>query len=246
MKLLYLTGKELSVYFRSPMMYVVVAVFLAMTGYFFYTDLSYFEIAGGRDAVQGLWQFFFLDVRLVLTVFIPILTMRLFAEEKRLGSLELLWTYPVRDTEIILGKYIASVLFLVFILVLLLPYPAVLMLFTKVDVAPVLSGFFGLLLLGAAFIACGLFVSSLTESQAVSAMVTFGILLVFWIIAWNAGAAEESVLELLYHVSVFDHFLDFARGVIDTHHLVFFLLFAFFFLFLTHCSLSSRKWRGLK
>ena len=246
MKLLVICRRELSAYFGSIVAYVLLAVFLVLSGYFFYSDLVFFILFGGSTLATGLWQFVFLDMRMVAMLILPLLTMRLFAEEKKLGTLELLWTYPVRDAEIVLGKFLAAWLFYVAMLVPTAAGPIVFHWYHPFDVPPVLAGYLGMLLLGSAFIACGLFVSSLTENQVVSAMVTYGIIVLFWFLTWNEEAATHEIMRWLLGVSLFDRFFNFTRGVIDTRDVAFFLLFVSFFLFLTWQSLATRSWRGVR
>lgn len=246
MKFLVVCRRELYAFFSSFIVYVLAAVFLVLSGYFFYSDLIFFILFGGFVLPSGLWQFVFLDMRLIAMLVLPLITMRLFAEEKKLGTMELLWTYPVRDGEIIAGKFLAA---WVCFLVMLLPTainPLVFYLFHPFDVGPLLAAYLGLLLLGTAFIACGMFVSSLTENQVVSAMVTYGILVFFWFLTWNEEAASEQIIAVLLGLSLFDHFYNFSRGVIDTRDVVFFLLFVSLFVLFTHQSLASRRWRGVR
>jgi ABC-2 type transport system permease protein len=246
MKLLVICRRELAAYFGSVVAYVLLAVFLVLSGYFFYSDLVFFILFGGFTLATGLWQFVFLDMRMVAMLILPLLTMRLFAEEKKLGTMELLWTYPVRDGEIVLGKFLAALLFYLTMLAPTAAGPIVFHHYHAFDVPPVLAGYLGMALLGAAFIACGLFVSSLTENQVVSAMVTYGIIVLFWFITWNEEAATHDVMRWLLGVSLFDRFFNFTRGVIDTRDVVFFVLFTGFFLFLTWQSLATRSWRGVR
>lgn len=246
MKLLVICRRELSAYFGSIVAYVLLAVFLVLSGYFFYSDLIFFILFGGATLATGLWQFVFLDMRMVAMLILPLLTMRLFAEEKKLGTLELLWTYPVRDAEIVLGKFLAAWLFYVAMLIPTAAGPIVFHWYHPFDVPPVLAGYLGMVLLGSAFIACGLFVSSLTENQVVSAMVTYGLIVLFWFLTWNEEAATHDVMRWLLGVSLFDRFFNFTRGVIDTRDVVFFVLFIAFFLFLTWQSLATRSWRGVR
>jgi gliding motility-associated transport system permease protein len=246
MKLLVICRRELSAYYGSIVAYVLLAVFLVLSGYFFYSDLVFFILFGGFTLATGLWQFVFLDMRMVAMLILPLLTMRLFAEEKKLGTLELLWTYPVRDGEIVLGKFFAALLFYLAMLIPTAAGPIVFHHYHPFDVPPVLAGYLGMGLLGAAFIACGLFVSSLTENQVVSAMVTYGIIVLFWFITWNEEAATHDIMRWLLGVSLFDRFFNFTRGVIDTRDVVFFFLFISFFLFLTWQSLATRSWRGVR
>lgn len=246
MKLLVICRRELHSYFGAFIAYILLAVFLVLTGYFFYSDLIFFVLFGGFTLATGLWQFFFLDMRLVAMLVLPLVTMRLLAEEKKLGTIELLWTYPVRDGEIVLGKFLAAWVFFLAMLVPTAVGPLVFYHYQPFDVAPVLAGYLGMLLLGSAFIACGLFVSSLTENQVVSAMVTYGILVLFWFITWNEEAGMQEVMRLLLGVSLFDRFFNFTRGVIDTKDVAFFAMFIGFFLFLTWQSLATRTWRGVR
>jgi ABC-2 type transport system permease protein len=124
--------------------------------------------------------------------------------------------------------------------------PAVFYRYYPFDIAPVLAGYLGMILIGSAFIACGLFISSLTENQVVSAMVTYGILVLFWFLTWNEEVATHEVVGLLLGLSLFDRFFNFTRGVIDTKDVAFFAMFITFFLFLTWQSLATRTWRGVR
>ena len=246
MKFLVVCRRELRSYFTSYIAYMLLAVFLLLSGYFFYSDLIFFVLFGGYVLPTGLWQFVFLDMRLCLLLVLPLMTMRLFAEERKLGTIELLWTYPVRDGEIVAGKFLACWLFFLVMLLLTAINPVVFYRFYQFDLGPLLAAYLGIFLLGSAFIACGLFVSSLTENQVVSAMATYGILVFFWFMTWNEEAASARLLHALLRLSLFDRFYNFSRGVIDTRDVVFFVLFAAFFLFLTLQSLSVRKWRGVR
>lgn len=246
MRLLVICRRELYAYFGSVVAYVLLAIFLLLSGYFFYSDLIFFILFGSFTLASGLWQVFFLDLRLVALLILPLVTMRLFAEEKKMGTMELLWTYPVRDGEIVLGKFLAAVIFYATMLAPTAIGPAVFYHYSSFDVPPVLAGYIGMLLLGTAFIACGLFVSSLTENQVVGAMVTYGVLVLFWFLTWNEAVAAHDLMRWLLGVSMFDRFVNFARGVIDSKDLVFFALFIAFFLFLTWQSLATRTWRGVR
>lgn len=237
--------RELQATFGSVVAYILLAVFLLLSGYFFYSDLVFILLMASFTPVAGLWQWVFLDLRLVTLLIVPLITMRLFAEEKKLGTIELLWTYPVRDIEIILGKFLAAVVFYLVMLLSTAILCALLYAYHPFNLGPLLSAYLGLVLLGISFIACGLFVSSTTENQVVSAMVTYGILVFFWFLTWNEEAANQAALRVLLGLSLFDRFFNFTRGVIDTRDVLFFVLFIAFFLFLTWQSLSARKWRGV-
>lgn len=246
MKTLSICQRELASIFGSSVAHVLIAVFLLLSGYFFYSDLIFFVLFGGFMLPSGLWQHVFLDMRMVMLLVLPLVTMRLFAEEKKLGSIELLWTYPVRDVEIVAGKFLAAWVFLLVMLAPTVINPVLLHHFHPFAAGPVVAAYAGTLLLGTAFVACGLFVSSLTENQVVSAMVTYGILVFFWFLTWNEEAVSQAALRFLLGLSLFDHFHNFARGVVDSRDVIFFTLFVAFFLFLTLLSLASRTWRGVR
>lgn len=239
--------RELKSYFQSFIAYALIAVFLLLAGYFFYTDLiMYVMWSFQKVTFSKIWEYYFYDVRYVLMIIIPLLTMRLFAEEKKQGTIELLWTYPIRDWELLAGKYLAALFFLFLMLVLTLVYPTITYFLYNIDFGPLLVGYLGLLLLGSSFIACGILISSLTENQIVAALGTFGLLLMFWFLTWNEAIANEKVMNVLLNISLFDRLMAFTKGAIDLKDVIFFLNFHGFFIFLTMLSLSTRKWRGIK
>jgi len=180
----------------------------------------------------------------VLLFFIPMLTMRLFAEEKKSGTMELLLTYPVRDGEILVGKFLAAAALYVVLLALTLVYPALVAYFTRVEWGPILTGYLGLVLMGGTFLAVGLLVSSLTENQIVAGFGTFGILLLFWVIGWGAEFAGGTLRTVLQYLSVTEHIDTFSRGLIDTKDVVYHASAIALALFLSLRSLESKRWRG--
>ena len=237
--------KELALYFGSLLFYALAAVFLVLAGYRFYTNLGFFVLMGGTDLARGLWQYQLLDVEGLLLVLVPLLTMRLFAEERKLGTLELLFTYPVRDGELLAGKFLAALLTYLGLLAATALGPALLYTLHPFAVIPLLAGYLGLLLLGTAFIACGLAASVVTENQVVAAVLTYGVVVFSWFATWNEAAIGERVAPVLLQLSLFDHFYGFAQGVIDSRDVVFLLGFSALFLFLAHRALGARAWRGL-
>jgi ABC-2 type transport system permease protein len=238
--------KELLLYFTSPVFYALAAVFLVITGYLFYTNLHWFVLFGGGNFVRGFWLYQFLDIRRLLIVLIPMLTMRLVAEERKLGTLELLWTYPVGDAGIVAGKFLACFLVAGLMLVLTLAHPLLLAWTHPLDAGPIAAGYLGLLLLTAACVACGLFISSLTDSQLVAAAATYGVLLLFWVLTWNEAAVSEGWIRWLAPLSLFDRTAVFAEGGIDTRDVAYFGLFTAVFLVFTLLALESRRWRGVR
>ena len=241
-----LVRKELLLFFSSFLFYALTAIFLVLCGFLFYTNLDFYVRFGGMNLVRGLWQYQLFDMRERLLVLIPLLTMRSFAEERRLGTLELLWTYPLRDGEIIAGKFLACLGVVTIMLAGTLVYPAILARVHQVDWSPILAGYLGLWLLAAAFVACGLFLSALTDSQLVAAASTYGVLFFFWMLTWNEAAIDSGTLAFVKPFSLFDRFQTFAQGGIDTKDVSFLVLFAATFLACTFFVLDARRWRGVR
>ena len=246
MIVLAIAWKELQLYFTSFLFYALAAVFLVLSGYFFYTNLGYFVLMGGMNLPLGLWQWQFLDIRGLLIVLVPLLTMRLFAEERKLGTLELLWTYPVRDVEIIAGKFVACLAVVTAMIAATVLHPMMVSRFYPVAVGPLVAGYLGLWLITAAFVACGIAVSALTESQLVAGAATYGILLFFWVVTWNEAAVNDVTRRLLVPFSLFDRFHPFTRGAVDTQNVTYLVLFTLAFLALTFFALDARRWRGVR
>ena len=239
--------KELRSYFLSPFIYLIAAVFLLLSGYYFYTDLIFYVQFGfGMNIMAAFWQLFFTDLRLVVLLTVPFLTIRLFTEEKRLGTIELLLTYPMRDSELFWGKFVACSIATLFILSFTIMYPILLYSVQPFDWTITIAGYTGLVFISLAFIACGLFISSLTDNLGVAGLSALGLSLLFWILSWNDGAMNQGVLRMLAEVSMVSHFQSFAQGFIDSKEVTFFIVFVLFFSFLTLRSLEARQWRGRK
>ncbi len=237
--------KELRSYFAFPLVYVIAGVFTLFAGLRAWTDLNFFEtMTFARDIIQNYWQLLFGDIRQVLWLTLPFITMRSFAEERKLGTIELLYTYPIRDSEILGGKFLATFVIFLMMLGFTLLYPIYLRIINPFPVFPLLAGYVGLLLIGSAFLAFGIFISSLCESQVVAGVATLVGLLILWVLNWNEAAFETGWITTLRAFSMFDQFDTFAKGVIDIDHITYFLFFIFFFLFLTMRSMEARKWTG--
>ena len=233
-----LTRRELSVFFYSPIAYVVLAVFLGVTGAFFVTD----NFVPGAESSLRVTFGTYLPVILVFVM--PLLTMRLLADEFRGGTIETLMTAPVSDADVILGKFLGTLVFYLVMLAATLLYVVLVAAYGPLDVGLVLCTYFGLFLVGALYISVGLFFSACTRSQVVAGMCTLVLLAVTTLLAnYLAQAQEGTVRVLLQHVSVLAHFQDFARGLVDTNHLIFFLSSTACFLFLAVKVLESRRWR---
>jgi len=244
-RMLAVMRKELRSYFAFPLVYVVSGIFLMLAGYYAYTDLVFFvTISFSRDIIQNYWQLLFTDIRLCLLLTLPFITMRSFAEERKLGTIELLYTYPLRDGEIMGGKFLAAVIIFLMMLALTFLYPVYLYSIHAFPLFPLFAGYLGLVLLGGAFIACGIFISSLCESQVIAGITTIVTLLLLWILNWNEAAFEVGEIQAVRMFSLFDQFGAFAKGVIDLYHVTYFIFFTTFFLYLTMRSMEARKWTG--
>lgn len=248
-----IAGKELRAYFSSPIAWVIMGFFALLFGFFFYAYLDAFmrqsmqmaAFGGGNMNVNmNLVRPLFGNASVILLFVIPMITMRTYAEEKRSGTIELLLTSPVTDAQIITGKFLGAMGLYVAMLAVTLVYVAMLFWFGNPDWRPIASGYVGLLLMGGSFIAAGLLISNLTKNQIVAGTATFGVFLLFWIIAWIGEGFGPRVQAVLSYLSITEHFDDFAKGVIDTKHVVYYLSFITFGLFLTAKSVDSERWRG--
>jgi len=240
-----LLRRELGAFFGAPLLYFVAAVFLTLSGYYFYTDLNAFITFGfGESIVEHLWQRLFNDiVRLVITV-IPLITMLVDAEEKNLGTIELLYTAPLRDGEILAAKFLACMLVFCVIIGATLLYPILIYRIEAFDLLQLVSVYLGLLLLIGTMVMVGIFVSSTTSIQLIAAMFSYGAILLLWNLSWNEAAVPGSVLGLVSQLCAYDHFEPFARGVIDLKDVAYFVSVMIFAAFLTMRSMESRQWRG--
>ena len=233
--------KESRVYFSSPMAYVVGAMFLILTGIFFVDDVTSKDVGTPFPAasIRGVIS----SASFFIVFLAPLLTMRLLAEEQKMGTLELLLTAPVRDWEVVMGKYIASFLALVATIALSVYYVFLLYWFAQPDTGPILSSYLGLFLHGAAALAVGLLASSLSGNQIISAVIGIAVLLVFSLLDQVADLLSGVAEEVLNGVSMAAHFDDFSKGVVDTSDIIYYLSLAAVFLFLTVRSLETRRWR---
>lgn len=230
------TWKELKAYFATPAAYVVGAMFLILTGIFFVSDVTRpFAEAGVRGLVD--WASFF------VLFLAPLITMRLLAEEQKMGTLELLLTAPVRDWEIVIGKYLASLLLLLAILGMTLYYVALMYIFGDPDTGPIASAYLGLMLHGSAALSVGLLGSSLSGNQIVAAVIATAVLLVLSFVNKIEPLVTGMTADIVKGLSMNERLIDFSRGVIDTSHIVYFVSLVAVFLFLTTRSLETRRWR---
>ena len=246
--------REIKAYFASPIAFVLIGFFALLFGYFFYALLSFFE----RQSMQGMGMGgpqsmnvnqmlispLLVNATVILLFVFPLITMRTYAEEKRSGTIELLLTSPLTDLQIILGKFLGAMLLYGTMLGVTLVHIALLFLYGSPEWKPILTGYVGLLLMGGCFLSVGLLISSLTRNQIVAAMATFGVFLMLWVINWIGSFVGPTTQAVLQHLSITEHFDDFAKGIIDTKHLVYYFSFMAFGLFLTMKSVDSERWRG--
>ncbi len=246
--ILLIAGKEFRSYLKSPMAYIVAFIFLLFTGFFFvfylsgtnYNDTS---LRGFLDplsifGMSGLGNIFML-------LFAAIVTMRLISEEKKLGTWELLLTSPVKDSDVIIGKFLGALGLLGSILALTLYYPLILYIYGDPDIGPIVTGYLGLILFGGAALAIGIFASSITANQIVAAVVSLGIMFGLWIIGLLPQQITNMPGELgtvLRYVSLSGHNAGFSIGVIDTRDIIYFITLIALFLYMAIRSLETSRW----
>lgn len=251
-----IAGKELRSYFVSPVGYVVLTGFLLLGGWFFFNLLSRFsfllniyaamrnpELQAQLNLNDAVITPLLHNLSVVLVIIVPMITMRSFAEERRSGTYELLMTAPLSITEVVAGKFLAVLAFLLIMIGLTGVYPLVLMLFGNPEVGVMLAGYLGLTLLAVSFATIGLLTSSLTENQIIAAVSCLVTLLLLYVIAWPADTAGGLLGEVLKYLSLTEHFAEMVKGVIDTRDLVYFASVIALGLFLTQRSVESVRWR---
>jgi ABC-2 type transport system permease protein len=252
--ILTICGKELNTYFRSPIAYGVMAFFALITGYFFYAATAFFVQRSLQSAMMGQsipmnvdeWvvRSLLSNVGVVGLFLIPMITMRLFAEEKRSGTIELLATSPLRDYEIIGGKWLAAMVLYTALMGISGVNMATLYAYGNPSPIPMLVGYLGLLLQGGALLAIGTFVSSCTKNQIVAAVGGFGICLLLWVLDWVSSFESGAMYQVIGYLSVVSHFEPFSRGVIDSKDVIFYVTLIALGLFLTARSMESMRWRA--
>ncbi len=226
--------KELKSYFNSPVAYIVITVFLLISGWFFSTNFFLMGQATVRTALS--------IIPLIFIIFVPAITMRSIAEEKKSGTIELLVTMPTRDADIILGKFFAALTLLAIAVFFTFAYVITASLFGNLDEGPTFGGYMGLLLLGSAYLAIGIFASSTTENQIVAFIIGFLIILVFFLLDKVLIFMPAPLVSILEYLSVDYHFNSLARGVIDSRDIIYYLSLTIFALVLATRALESRKW----
>ncbi len=250
--------KELNAYFNSFVAYAVIAMFLIITGYYFYNLLSTFSVISFQAQANPMLakqhnllninetvvRPLFGNISIVMLMMTPLLTMRLLAEERKSGAMELLLTYPLQDIEVVTGKFLACFTVFAVMVSATAVCPALLIAYGDPEVMPILTGYLGLFMLGAAFISLGLFTSSLTENQIVAASISFAILFCFWLMSFSSIHLSPDIGRIVSYLAVTEHLQSMAKGVVDTEDIIYYFNFTVLFLFLTLRSLESKRWRG--
>jgi len=252
-KIFIIASKELKSYFVLPSFYAIALIFIIFSGMFFFNHLAVFflsklqpipweSLENKRDLNSMLIQPFFHSLTIIYLL-IPVITMKLFAEEKRQRTDELLYSCPISIIQIVLGKYLASVILLCLLLMLTATHPLFTLLYGNPDPGPVFTGYLGLLLVGLAYLSVGIFCSSLTDNQIIAAIVAFGIISFFWMIGAVPYVINNTELaNALSYFSMQEHFHVFTKGMIEIKDVVYFLSVTIFGLVLTHQVLDSRRW----
>jgi ABC-2 type transport system permease protein len=246
--------RELYSYFVSPIAWVLLAIFAFLSGAFTYIITASFVRASMEGQMTGqsfpmnvneqVIRPLFSNVAVIGLFLIPLISMRLFAEEKRQGTIELLVTSPVHDLEIVLGKWLSAVImYSALLLVLLFDY-SFLFIYGQPDWKPVVTGFLGVLLFGACLLALGTFISTTTRNQIVAGAVGFALALLLWILDWTTSFGNSPTVQVMSYLSILSHLDSFARGVIDSKDVIYYLSMIFLGLFLTTRSLESLRWRA--
>jgi ABC-2 type transport system permease protein len=246
--------RELYSYFVSPVAWVLLTIFAFLSGLFSYiisASFVRFSLEGQMSGQSGPMNLneqviapLFSNIAVVGLFLIPLISMRLFAEEKRQGTIELLVTSPVHDVEIVLGKWLSAVIMYAALLVVLLLDFSFLFIYGSPDWKPVATGLLGILLQGACLLALGTFISTTTRNQIVAGAVGFALALVLWILNWTTSFGNSDTVQVLNYLSIVSHMDSFSRGVIDTKDLIYYLSMIFLGLFLTTRSLESLRWRS--
>ena len=249
---LVIARKELRQLFSSPIAYVALGMFFVISGFLFFSLVGVYtvqvlQLQGTAppdfNPTRLIFTPLYQDTSFVLILLVPVLTMRLVSEEDRTHTMELLATSPVTSTAILAGKYLAALVLFLVLLAVSAYMPLSLALIGRLDWGLLASTYIGLSLLGGAFLAIGLFASTLNENQIVSAAIGFALLLLFWVLGFAQQASGSASQQILSALSFSTHFTNLSGGVVDTRDVLFFLSLSFFFLFLGVLTLESRKWR---
>lgn len=251
--ILSVAGKEVRAYFHSPIAYLVLVIYSALCGFFFYSFVATYLVEVFRTMEMGgpapdLNAFIIRPLlegvlAVVLLFLIPLITMRLFAEEKRSGTIELLLTSPLTDSQIILGKFLGALVLYIVIIILTFIYVGMLFIYGNPNALPLVANALGMLLFGAGLLALGLWISSFTKNQIIAGAVSFAVFLLLFVFNWVDSYSSGMVGRVLAYLSLTTHFDNFAKGVIDLSDVVYYLSVIVIGLFLTSRSIEALKGR---
>lgn len=251
--MLAVAGKEIRAYFHSPIAYLVMAIYSVLCGFFFYSFVAEYLVQvfrtmemGGpspslndwiiRPLLEGI-------LAVVLLFLVPLITMRLFAEEKRLGTIELLLTSPLTDFQIIMGKFLGALVLYIALIAITFIYLSLLFIYGNPSGLPLLANALGLLLYGAGLLALGMWISSFTKNQIVAGAVSLAVFLLLFVINWVNGYSSGLAGRIFNYLSLTTHFDNFGKGVIDLTDCVYYVSVIVVGLFLTARSLEALKGR---
>jgi ABC-2 type transport system permease protein len=245
--------RDFRAYFTSPIAYIVIAGFMLIMGWMFFNNLYHFfqqnmqyqafNMGKGASITDGIVRPLYGNMNVIFLMLIPFVTMRLFAEEKKLHTIELLMTSPVTLTEIILGKFLSAFTFVLVMMLLTAVYPIALFVTGDPDAGPIITSALGTLLLVSCVLAVGIFFSALTENQIVAGVLTFAAVLFFWLVSWATQMAGPVWSDILNYISLISHYNNFGQGLLTSNDVFYYLSFIGTFLFLTHRVLDSYRWR---
>ncbi len=252
--ILLICKKELKSYFASPIAYLLMAFFGLLFGFAFYTATRDFVRFSFQSQMMGQAQPMNVNEQIIrpllgfastIALFlVPMITMRLIAEEKRTGTIELLMTSPVKDIEIVVGKWFGAILLYLCILGMSMINVGMLFMWGKPDLKPVLIGYLGLLLQGGCLLAIGTFISTTTKNQIIAGGVTFFVCLLLWLLSWFTAFDSGAFSQVVNYLSIVTHMDNFQKGVLDTKDVVFYFSMIFFALFMTSRAMDSLRWRA--
>lgn len=245
--------KDYKTYFTSPIAYIIIAGFLVIMGWMFFFNLNYFQMQAmqakqfgmgkGTSITEGIIRPLYGNMNVIFLFLVPFITMRLFAEERKQQTIQLLMTSPISIGEMVFGKFCSAFLLVATMLMMTVIYPVVLWLFGNPDLGPIFTSYLGTILLASCYVAIGVLFSSMTENQIVAGALTFAAGLFFWLINWASQSAGPVFSDILDYLSLIQHYNNFSQGIIDTTDVVFYISFVFVGLFLSHRVLDSYRWR---
>ena len=240
-------------YFTSPIAYIIIAGFMGIMGWMFFFNLAHFNeqnmqyqqfnMGKAVSITDGIIRPLYGNMNVIFLFMVPFITMRLFAEEKKIQTIQLLMTAPVTLAEIIAGKFLSALSLVLVMLGLTIVYPIVLMMTGNPDMGPIIASYIGTLLLAGCLLSVGILFSAMTENQIVAGALTFAAGLFLWLISWASQSAGPVWSDFLSYMSLINHYNNFGQGLLSTTDIFFYISFIFTGLFLTHRVLDSYRWR---